>query len=103
MSFVFATPELVAAAAANLATIGSAVNAANAIAAAPTIQVLAAGADEVSAAIAALFGQQALGYHSLSAQAEAFHAQFAQALTASAVSYGGAEAASAAVLQGPGG
>jgi PE family len=61
MSFVVVPPELVAAAAANLAAIGSEVNAANAIAAAPTVQVLAAGADEVSAAMAALFGQHALG------------------------------------------
>ncbi len=50
MSFVFAMPELVAAAAADLAGIGSTVGSATATAAVPTTQVVAAGADEVSAA-----------------------------------------------------
>ncbi|ORB59556.1 PE family protein, partial [Mycobacterium shinjukuense] len=56
MSFVSVVPELVVATAADLASIGSALDAANAAAAAETTGVLAAGADEVSAAIAALFG-----------------------------------------------
>ncbi len=47
-------PELVAAAAADLTGIGQAISAANAAAAGPTTQVLAAAGDEVSAAIAAL-------------------------------------------------
>ncbi|WP_140032032.1 PE family protein, partial [Mycobacterium tuberculosis] len=45
-------PELVAAAAADLTGIGQAISAANAAAAGPTTQVLAAAGDEVSAAIA---------------------------------------------------
>ncbi len=49
MSFVVVAPEALAASAADLARIGSAVVAANVAAAAPTIEVLAAGADEVSA------------------------------------------------------
>lgn len=52
MSYVLATPEMVAAAANNLAQIGSTLSAANAAALAPTTGVLAAGADEVSAAVA---------------------------------------------------
>lgn len=52
MSYVLATPEMVAAAANNLAQIGSTLSAANAAALAPTTGVLAAGADEVSAAAA---------------------------------------------------
>ncbi|EFP29313.1 putative PE family protein, partial [Mycobacterium tuberculosis SUMu006] len=55
MSFVIANPEMLAAAATDLAGIRSAISAATAAAAAPTIQVAAAGADEVSLAISALF------------------------------------------------
>ncbi|EFD16237.1 conserved hypothetical protein, partial [Mycobacterium tuberculosis CPHL_A] len=55
MSNLLVTPELVAAAAADLAGIGSAIGAANAAAGAPTMALLAAGADEVSAAVAAVF------------------------------------------------
>lgn len=99
MSFVIATPEMVAAAAADLANIGSTVSAANATAAAPTIGMLAAGADEVSAAIAALFGAHAQAYQKLSAQAAAFHNQFVQALNAGANTYASAEAANVSPLQ----
>lgn len=62
MSFVIANPEMLAAAATDLAGIRSAISAATAAAAAPTIQVAAAGADEVSLAISALFGQHAQAY-----------------------------------------
>ncbi|MEK0664727.1 PE family protein, partial [Mycobacterium ulcerans] len=82
MSYVVASPEYVAAAASDLAGIGSALSTANAAAAAPTIEVLAAGADEVSAAIAAFFGAHAQAYQALSEQASAFHLQFVQAMTA---------------------
>ncbi len=53
MSFLIAAPEMLTAAAADIATIGSTISAADAIAAAPTTSVLAAAADEVSLAIAA--------------------------------------------------
>ena len=55
MSFVSAAPEILQSAATDLGSIGSTINTANAAAAAPTTQVLAAGADEVSAAIATVF------------------------------------------------
>lgn len=61
MEFVSAAPEFVSAAAADLANIGSTISAANAAALAPTSGVLAAGADEVSAMIAWLFGAHAQG------------------------------------------
>jgi hypothetical protein len=67
MSFVIAAPEALAAAASNLAGIESALSAANAAAGAHTTAVLAAGADEVSAAIAAVFSGHAQGYQALSA------------------------------------
>ncbi|WP_230870576.1 PE family protein, partial [Mycobacterium canetti] len=49
MSLVIVTPELVAAAASDVARIGSGFGAANSTAAGSTTSVLAAGADEVSA------------------------------------------------------
>ena len=49
MSYVFATPEYLAAAATDLSNIGSMISSANAAAVAPTASVLAPGADEVSA------------------------------------------------------
>ncbi len=104
MSFVVAAPEVVVAAASDLAGIGSAIGAANAAAAVPTMGVLAAGADEVSAAVADLFGAHAQAYQALSAQAALFHEQFVHAMTAGAGAYAGAEAADAAaldVLNGP--
>ncbi|SON62025.1 PE-PGRS family protein PE_PGRS26 [Mycobacterium simulans] len=93
MSFVFAAPELMAATATDLASIGSTISAADAAAALPTSGVLAAGADEVSAAIAAIFGAHARGYQALSAQATAFHQEFVQALSTGAGAYVNAEAA----------
>ncbi len=92
MSFVSVAPEIVVAAATDLAGIGSAISAANAAAAAPTTAVLAAGADEVSAAIAALFSGHAQAYQALSAQAAAFHQQFVQTLAGGAGAYAAAEA-----------
>ncbi|ETW21578.1 hypothetical protein MGAST_25005, partial [Mycobacterium gastri 'Wayne'] len=80
MSHLIAVPEIVTAAASDLANIGSSISVANAAAQLPTTAVLAAGADEVSAAIASLFSTHAQAYQTLSAQAAAFHAQFVQAL-----------------------
>ncbi|WP_079010074.1 PE family protein, partial [Mycobacterium tuberculosis] len=95
MSFVVTIPEALAAVATDLAGIGSTIGTANAAAAVPTTTVLAAAADEVSAAMAALFSGHAQAYQALSAQAALFHEQFVRALTAGAGSYAAAEAASA--------
>ena len=73
MSFVFAAPEFVASAATDLANIGSTISSASAAALGPTSGVLAAGADEVSATVAALFEAHAQAYQALSAQAALFH------------------------------
>ncbi|ORA10982.1 PE family protein, partial [Mycobacterium angelicum] len=99
MSFVIAVPELMADAATSLASIGSTIGAANAAAAAPTAALLAAGADEISEAVAALFSAHAQSYQALGAQAAAFHDQFVQALTAGAGSYAAADAAAVSPLQ----
>lgn len=93
MSFVIAVPEFLSAAATDLANLDSTISAANAAASIPTTGVLAAGADDVSAAIAALFGAHAQAYQTISAQAATFHAQFVQTLSAGAGAYANAEAA----------
>jgi hypothetical protein len=84
MSYLLVTPEFVTAAASDLASIDSTIGAANTAAAAPTAEMVAAGADEVSAAVTAVFAAHAQGYQTLSAQAAAFHSQFVQLMTASA-------------------
>lgn len=92
MAYVITSPEMMAAAAADVAAIGSTVNAAHLAAAAPTVAVLPAAADEVSASVAQFFSGVAQEYHSLAGQAAAFNAQFAQHLNTGAGSYAAAEA-----------
>src|SRR5262249_26408688 len=99
MSFVIVAPEMLAAAATDVESIGSALGAANAAAAAPTTGVLAAGADEVSAAIASLFSGHAEAYQALSAEAALFHPQFAKSMSAGGAMDAAAEAAAASPLQ----
>ncbi len=99
MSYVNAAPEYVAAAATDLANIGSTISSANTAAMGPTSGVLAAGADEVSATVAALFDAHAQAYQALSAQAAYFHDQFVQLLNVGAGHYALAEAANASPLQ----
>jgi hypothetical protein len=99
VSYLVATPELFASAASDLSNIGSSLSAAHEAAAAPTTGILAAGTDEVSAAIAALFSGHAKTFQMLSAQAAQFHSQFVQALNAGAGAYSSTEAASVRPLQ----
>ncbi|EJO90564.1 hypothetical protein MCOL_V200005, partial [Mycobacterium colombiense CECT 3035] len=99
MSFVQATPEFVAAAAGDLARIGTTISSANTAAFGPTSGVLAPGADEVSASIAALFDAHSQVYQALSAQAAAFHSQFVQLMNGGAAQYAFAEAANTSPLQ----
>jgi hypothetical protein len=77
------------------------VSAAHMTAAAPTVAVIPAAADEVSAGIAHVFSGYAQDFQGLAGHAAAFHEQFVQHLTASARSYASTEAANAAVLQPP--
>lgn len=99
MSTVIAAPAMVAASAADLARVGSALSAATALAARPTTAVVTAAADEVSAAIASLFSRHGQRFQALSAHAAAFHANFVQALDGAATAYKAAEAANASPLQ----
>lgn len=84
MSFLFATPESVTAAASQITTIGSALEQANTAVKASTTAVVAAGADEVSTAIATLMSTHGQAYQTASAQVSQFHNQFIQLLNASA-------------------
>ena len=71
MSFVFASPEVLASASSELSGIGSAIRAANFAAAPSTTSVVAAASDEVSAAIAALLSSHGQTFQALSAEAAA--------------------------------
>lgn len=95
MSFVTTQPEALAAAAANLASIGTTMSAQNAAASAPTTGVVPAAADEVSALTAAQFAVHAQMYQAISAQAEAIHELFVGTLGTSATTYALTEAANA--------
>jgi hypothetical protein len=96
MSFVIAAPEMMAAAATDLAGIGSALSEAQTAAMAATVGLVPAAADEVSAGVAHLFSRYAEDFHGLAGRAAAFHEQFVGRLSAGAGSYAGAEAAAAA-------
>lgn len=85
-SQMIVAPAFVDAAAKDLATIGSAISRANAEALVPITALLPAGADDVSAAIAALFATHGQAYQELSAHAVAFHEQFVQLMSAGAAS-----------------
>jgi len=100
MSFVIAAPTTLEAAATDLASLGSAISTANAASAAATTGLAAAGGDEVSAAITAVFSGHAKVFQRLSAEAEAFHDQFVRTVDAAAGSYAAAEAANVSPLQG---
>ncbi|EUA11960.1 PE family protein [Mycobacterium kansasii 732] len=82
MSFVLVEPDMMASAASDVARIGAAISAANDTAAATTTQLLAAGADEVSQGIAALFAAYARDYQAVSAQIAAYHDHIVRALGA---------------------
>ncbi|WP_205873886.1 PE-PPE domain-containing protein [Mycobacterium camsae] len=99
MSFLAVTPEFLASAAADLQTLRSALDEVQAATAVPTTGLIAAGADEVSAAVAALFANYGQEFQAISAQVSAFHQQFVQALSAGAKAYAAAEVLNASPLQ----
>jgi PE-PPE domain/PE family len=98
VSFVIVNADVVAAAAKHLANIGATISDANAAAAALTTKLVPAAEDEISEAVAGLFGTSAQDFHALAARAAAFPDRFMQAVNASAGSYVAAESASAAAL-----
>lgn len=92
MSFVTVTPELIEGAAQELAGIRSSLAEAAATATGPTTGIAAAAQDEISMAIASLFGGVGQEFQAMGAQAQAFHAEFVSLMNAGAGSYVSAEA-----------
>lgn len=98
MSLLVVAPDLLTSVATELESIRSGLGAANQTAAASTTRIAAAGADEISALVAALFAGHGQEFQALTAQATAFQRQFAQMLSAAAGSYGATEAANTSPL-----
>ncbi|MCV7314734.1 PE family protein [Mycolicibacillus parakoreensis] len=96
MSLLTVEPELLTAAAFELESIGTALNAGNAAAAAPTTGVVPAAVDDVSTFAASRFAQAGQMYQAVAAQAAAIHEEFVATLQASAGSYALTEAANRA-------
>ncbi|WP_407686509.1 PE family protein [Mycobacterium sp. HUMS_1102779] len=95
MSFVIAAPDLVAGAATDLAGIRSSLAEAASTAAFPTTGIASAAQDEVSLAVASLFGNVGQEFQALSARAQVFHAQFVEMMNAGAGAYAAAETVNA--------
>ncbi|WP_310767685.1 PE family protein [Mycobacterium sp. Z3061] len=101
MTLLTTQPQVMTAATAELAGIGTAISEVRALAAGPTVDLAAAAADEVSAAAAELFGAYAREAQAVLARAAAFGDVFAAVLAAGARAYLDAEAANAAAVAGP--
>ena len=99
MSLLAVVPDWLQSAAGDLKSIGADLDTAHAAAAAPTTGLVAAGADEVSAAVTALFSEYGQAFQALGAQASTFHTQFVQLLSGAQGAYAAAEAANASPLQ----
>jgi hypothetical protein len=97
-SYVIAVPEAFAAVSGDLTGIGEAIREAADEAAPSTTGIVAAAGDEVSAAIARLFGSYAEEFQTLSAQATLFHAEFVRALSDAGATYAAAEASNVSLL-----
>jgi hypothetical protein len=100
MSFVIAAPEFLETAAHDLAGIGSSLGEATGLAAAPTTGIAAAGTDEVSVAVAALFGNHGQEFQAIAARASAFHDQFVGLMKSGAGAYLSTELANAEQMLG---
>ncbi|WP_205875862.1 PE family protein [Mycobacterium camsae] len=98
MSYVFAQPPALAAAATELSGLGTAIGEAAAAAAAPTTGLLTAAADEVSTAIANLFGVYGQEFQSVSARLGTLYQGLVQNLNSTIDYYVNAEAINTAQL-----
>ncbi len=93
MSFVSVTPELIQGAVEDLTGIRSSLAEAAAIATGPTTGIASAAGDEVSIALASMFGNFGREFQVMSAQAQAFHAEFVSLMNAGVDAYLSTEAA----------
>jgi PE-PPE domain/PE family len=100
MTYVLTEPAALASVAADIDELGSTITAANGEAEIPISRVTAAARDEVSEAIAKLFGAYGQQYQAVAAQAAAYHSEFTRALAAAGSAYATAEADARALLTG---
>ncbi len=98
MEFLVTAPEILATTAADVGKIRSALTDANANAAGRTTALVAAAKDEVSEAIAKLFGGYGQQYQAVLAKAATFHDEFTRALGGAGSTYANAETTNAALL-----
>src|SRR5262245_16282180 len=96
---MFVSPEVLTATSVDLAELSESIRAAYAAAAPSTMVIAGAGNDEVSTAIAKLFGTYAEDFHGIATQASLFHDQVVQTLRGGANQYTVAEASSTTSLQ----
>ncbi|MDP7739640.1 MULTISPECIES: PE domain-containing protein [Mycobacterium] len=101
MSYLVVVPDALLSVVTDVAALGRSLSATNAAVAASTTEALAAGFDEVSEGIAALFNGHGLAYQEVSARAAAYHEQFVQTLTVSGNAFASAEAANISPLVNP--
>ncbi|OBK22166.1 hypothetical protein A5634_08340 [Mycobacterium asiaticum] len=87
MSYLSVQPDVISSAATNLAEIRTAVSAASAAASGPTTGLLSAAADEVSEAVAQLFGAYGAEYNAAIAKVGALQEEFARTLAAGGLAY----------------
>ncbi len=92
MSHLVAAPEIMTAVATDIDGIGSALEAAHRAVAGPTSGVVGAAGDEVSIAVARLFGEFGRAYQAAVPQAARYHGEFSRALAAAGTAYAQAEA-----------
>ncbi len=97
-SYVVASPEALVLASGDLTGIGDAIAEATAGAAPSTAGLVAAANDEVSRAVASLFGSYAKEFQTLSAQTAAFHAGFVHALGTAGHAYAATETSDVSLL-----
>ena len=98
MEFLVTAPEILATTAADVGKIRSALTDVNANAAGRTTALVAAAKDEVSEAIAKLFGGYGQQYQAVLAKAATFHDEFTRALGGAGNTYANAETTNAALL-----
>ncbi|OBF63650.1 hypothetical protein A5787_01140 [Mycobacterium sp. 852002-50816_SCH5313054-b] len=101
MSFLTTQPEVLTYAAGKLQTLGSAMSAESAAAAASTTGLVPAAADEVSALQATIFAAYGSLYQSVNDQATAIHELFVNTLGASAGSYMSTESLNSVATASP--
>ncbi|OBI82305.1 PE family protein [Mycobacterium sp. 1245805.9] len=99
MSIINVAPECVLTAAGDLSRIGSAIEGASATAASTITAVVPPAADEVSAQLATMFTAHAQSYQAASAQAVAYHQEFAGTFAAAGARYALTEIVNSSPLQ----